>query len=213
MADGKSILDIIILVFYLGGIVGLGFLIKSLKGTIDTQGRSIDAQGKTIEAQGAILTEFKDLSATMKGVLESTDEPKMLERVKAYKEFVDKEKAAAISEMEKKHAKGFQMSVEAIKGLIGGELEVLSTLVPYVPYEERRRIIDSLQLEGNFPGIRDGFHKLAEVAIDLSSPEKRTAFSTLPSLFGGLFPEGPPKLPEQPEPGGKLKERITKGTR
>jgi hypothetical protein len=193
--------DWILLVVYLFGILGLGWWIKILKG-------AVDAQRKTIEAQGTILTEFKDLSATMKGVLESTDEPKMLERVKAYKEFVDREKEAAITELGKKSEQGFRMTIEAIKGLISGQIEVFSNLVSYVPVELRRRIIDSLRLEGNPPELKDGFHKLAEGAIDLSSPEKRTGLGGL--LLRGIFPEGPPKQTSGTfEPGAKLKERLT----
>ncbi len=211
MPDGKSILEFILLVVYPFGILLVGWWIKALKGAVEAQGKTIEAQGMTIKAQGAILTEFKDLSATMKGVLESTDEPKMLERLQAYKEIVDREKAAAITELKKQFAEGFRINVEAIKDLVDAEIEVFGRLVSYVPVEERRNLIDSLRLKGN-PGLKDGLHKVAEVAADLSSPEKRAGLLALTGGIGlaDLFREGPPKLPEPLEPGEKLKERMTK---
>ena len=94
----------IILGVYVVGILGLSYLIKTLKGTVD-------AQSKTIDAQGAILKEFKDLSATMKTVLDSTNTPQMLERVKAYEEFVDKEKEKTVKAEQKKTGGAIEQGV------------------------------------------------------------------------------------------------------
>src|SRR6266436_4964160 len=72
------------------GLIFLGVLMK----------RWIDALKGTVAAQSQTITSQKTLLENLGNVLNAADTPKMLERVQAYKKFVDQEKEAAIRQME-----------------------------------------------------------------------------------------------------------------
>ena len=88
MADLMSnILQAIILIglFVLG--VWTKRWIAALNGTVTALKGTVEAQSQTIAAQNTLLTNLGT-------VLNAADTPKMLERIEAYKKFVDNEKEA-----------------------------------------------------------------------------------------------------------------------
>jgi len=208
----------------LGGYIvvtlGLGWWIKLLRGAIDAQGKTIETQGKTIEAQGDILNEFKSLTSTMRELVESTNAPKMLERVKAYEEFVDKEKEVAIKSEREKAVGGMEeIKVRLLDEAIT-RLGTFSKLIMYVPPDNRKEIIDSLPSPKYPPEeeTRDLYQKIAAKAPYLTPPRKESGLiGSLLTSYAALdvkpvyatSSEGPPGPPEQTEPGQKLRERLT----
>lgn len=162
-------------------ILWLGYLVYALKDAVKAQHATIRAQAEQLK--------------TMKTVLDSTDEPKMLERLKAYKEFVDREKEGALRqqaaefEEEKK-----QMSV-AQRDFINWSsatqsslLGLVATLMPYVPPEQRVKTINASNVPDDFKQL---CYRMAAEAPDLSVRENRPSLAGLLQALTGL----PPPLP------------------
>ncbi len=200
MTTGETIIEIIRVVIYLGGIVGLGLWIKSLNGTI--------------KAQGEILEEFKSLTSTMRDVVESTNAPKMLERVKAYEEFVDKEKEAAEAGGAIKQGMALLIREMRIR------IDTFSKLIMYVSPGVRKEVIKSIPKPNYLTEEQTTafYEKIAAVAPYLTNPRGEggllgSLLATLPAMepktVAETFSEGPPGPPEQTEPGQKLRERLT----
>ena len=81
-------IEAVLLTVSVAGFTGIGCAIWAVN-------RTLRAQGQTIEAQAGHLSSFDTLLKSMKAALESTDEPAMRRRLKAYKEFVEHERDAA----------------------------------------------------------------------------------------------------------------------
>src|SRR5258705_2163173 len=97
IAEILLFVQVILYVLGLGGLVyWLVRQIRALKGTLSAQGETIRAQTEGMKAQAEILTGLEGLLKTMDTLLKSTDEPKMLERLRAYKDFVDHEKEISL---------------------------------------------------------------------------------------------------------------------
>jgi len=89
--------DILLAVYAIITVLGGGGLlywmarnIRALQGAVQAQGITIKAQGESIKAQGEVLKRVEGLMKSRQTVLESTDEPKMLERLEAHKKFVER---------------------------------------------------------------------------------------------------------------------------
>lgn len=163
-------------------IVGVQTLVIVLLGYwLYTLREAIRAQEKTIGAQTGLLTNIQTIFNTMQKLLESTDEPKMLERLEAYKQFVDREKDAALQEQAKQYERERQRmaenAVDALKNLLTevfkdarAHASLISQMMPYIPPVERKKLLDSSQLESKMKELYYGF---ADSAPDLSVPENR----------------------------------------
>ena len=119
------------------GLIVLGVLMK----------RWIDALKGTVAAQSQTITSQKTLLENLGNVLNAADTPKMLERVEAYKKFVDQEKEAAIQDLERKFAEErkelVRAGVETTSELADDFIALIVNLMPYVPREDRKALIES----------------------------------------------------------------------
>ena len=188
-------------------ILGLGGLVYWLTRQIRALQGTLDAQAETIKAQGEMLTSFETLVRTIQGVLESTDEPKMLARLKAYKEFVDREKETALqdqarqfSEEKEKMSQAQLESLELLNSVALGYIDFAGKLLPYVPLEERKKRIDELDLPGS---IKKRLYRMAETAPDLSA-RRESPYARLlrfpPPREEGTIPEVLKRLGAQVKP-------------
>ena len=100
--------------------------IRALKGTVG-------AQEKTIRAQSQIYSEIQGLLSTMRTVVKSTDEPKILERLKAYEQFVEKEKEAAMVLLGKWLGQQYELSVKNLSSYIDEFFGAILSLLPFIP--------------------------------------------------------------------------------
>lgn len=142
---------------------------------------TVDAQEKTIKAQRDYLQGIDVLVKAMKSVLESTDEPKLLERMKAYKEMVELEKEETLKQQarqfdeEKKNLsqmpkEGLKSILDAWREVVSGLMRLIANLIPYTPSSIRKECINSANLSAD---IKEAYLRLADAAPDLS-----------PGLFG-----------------------------
>jgi hypothetical protein len=168
MADPlTNILQAIILIglFILGiwtkrWILALNGEIAALKGTVD-------AQSQIIAAQNTLLTNLGT-------VLNAADTPKMLERVEAYKKFVDHEKEVWMNQIKREltETQSSQHQVMHLNELVTSIAGVLAGILPFVPPEVRAKFLDELSNDIS-PQLNDRLHHFARVAPDLSLPEAR----------------------------------------
>jgi hypothetical protein len=142
-----------IAVLGIGGVlVWMGRAISALKTTVD-------AQKETISAQAAKIGAIERLLTTMETVLKSTDEPAMLERLTAYKQFVDKEKEALVARHEEQ-SKG-------AGNLIADLVILYSQPLPFVPTERRTEIIAALPF-GPGERMKTALLDIAQAAPDFT---------------------------------------------
>jgi hypothetical protein len=185
-------LTLILEVVNLVGLVGLGWLVRNLKGTVDAQKATIDS---------------------LRGVVDVADIPKMLDRVKAYKQMADEEleafKRKVERESEERQRKLSQSDIEALSAIaaLRTNLSALAArLIPYVPPAERTSLIDGVAFQDS--EMKNVFHRLAASAPDFSfsgPPQhlvhalgkgKVTRLSDL--RLSDIF-SAPPKLPDPPD--------------
>jgi hypothetical protein len=140
-------------------VLGIGGLLFWMGRAISALKTTVDAQKETISAQAEKMGAIEHLLKTMETVLKSTDEPAMLQRLKAYKEFVDKEKEALVARHEE-HSKG-------AGNLIADLLIVYSELVPFVPTERRTGIIGALRF-GTGERMKTALLDIARAAPDFT---------------------------------------------
>ena len=173
--------------FMLGG-GGLLFWIrrqfKAMQGTID-------AMKSTIEGQRQHIKTLANLADTLKGVLESTDEPKMLERLKAYKEFVDREAEARIKDA----ARGYQDTatdaaeetakelLKEVGSLTGAIARLVIHLAPYVPPDRRTAILNSVDFPPTFRETKDVLVRGMTLAPDASRGLARLLWEEVSDLL------------------------------
>jgi hypothetical protein len=100
----------------------------SLKGTVDTQAQTI---------------------AALQSVVDATDWPKMLDRIQAYRKFVDQEKEAIIADLQRQFAEERANPKEsgaerlrACEEFLSASTEFLFEQLAYVPRETRQKLID-----------------------------------------------------------------------
>ncbi len=136
--------------------------IRALKGTVG-------AQEKTIRAQSQIYSEIQGLLSTMRTVVESTDEPKMLERLKAYEQFVEKEKEAAMVLLGKRLGQQYELSVKNLSSYIDEFFGAILSLLPFIPSQKRRAAIDSIRFSPRNEETKAKLYEYAESAPDFSS--------------------------------------------
>ena len=165
-------IDVIQLIISALGFGVLGLWVYSLRVTVD-------AQEKTIKAQRDYLQGIDVLVKAMKSVLESTDEPKLLERMKAYKEMVELEKEETLKQQarqfdeEKKNLSQAQKEgLKAVKAIIDDWLKQLRgltdltiNLMPYTASRFRKECINSSNLPAD---LKESFLRIADSAPDLS---------------------------------------------
>jgi hypothetical protein len=166
MSDTIAVIQLII------SALGFGVLslwVRSLRVTVD-------AQEKTIKAQRDYLQGIDMLVKAMKSVLESTDEPKLLERMKAYKEMVELEKEETLKQQarqfdeEKKNLSQTQKEdlkskLDAWREAVRGLTDLTTNLMPYTPSRLRRECINSANLSADLKKV---YLRLADAAPDLS---------------------------------------------
>jgi len=136
-----GIQGIVFILGFSGVVYWLSRMAGALKG-------AVDAQEKIIAAQGELLK-------TMKDVLESTDEPKMLERIQAYKEFVNEEKQAELQKQAQHFTEKEDQTTDVLEYMnsaIGGLIEISTAMLPYVPSNDRDKLIDLAKLPTSLKG-------------------------------------------------------------
>jgi hypothetical protein len=137
------------------GLGGVGWTIKAMKGTVDTQEKTISA---------------------LRTILDAADVPKMAERFKAYRELVDHEKeaevkklAARVEQEKARLAEGSKMIAEGMQTLIGSIMGLGTYALPYVPKERRQEFIQEVRIPGPVGEVlREVFGRYAEEAPDLN---------------------------------------------
>jgi len=202
----------IILAVQILGFAGLVFWIEALR-------RAVKAQKETIAAQSEMLSSVQRLTGAARNVLDSVDETKMLDRLKAYKEFVDREKEAAL----KAQAEQFTNEKSRSKEVLGAAFELLSkdtagyidlsaSLIPFVPAQLRVGFIQALDISN---WHKERLLELAKAAPDISTREGRLAGVGIDSLAGkteSLLQAlllSPPKLPSSESKGGFMTDKPT----
>jgi hypothetical protein len=165
-----NIMQAIILI----GLIVLGIWTKrwidALNGTVAALKGTVDAQSQTITSQ-------KTLLENLGNVLNAADTPKMLERVEAYKKFVDQEKEVLAKTYERQLAelqnlmsqtasrtaeavtKEFVTTKTSLVGIIAG-------LMPHVPRVERITAIAASSPDD--AQLKETLQKLANQAPDLA---------------------------------------------
>jgi len=140
----------------------LAYWIRSLKGAVDAQRETIAAQKQFIEG--------------LKTVLDTTDTPKMLERVEAIKKFVEHEKEAFVRDVKLKVERYLNQS-SAIDALMS---DALISLIPYIPILQRNMAIDSMKVPDE---IKNTLKEFADRAPDFHS---QLAVAYLTGLVPGI---------------------------
>jgi hypothetical protein len=152
--------------------IGLGGLVAWLRRQIGALKGAVEAQEKTISAQAEQMSGLKTLVTTMETVLKSIDEPKMLERMKAYQEIVDREKeavlrveAAQIAEEKRAMTEAQQLAVNRLVETQSVLFGLAADVIPYIPPEGRLDFIDNrLGLPAAFDELRGSLRELASAA-------------------------------------------------
>src|SRR5688572_9688810 len=121
-------MDALILVASFLNLIALGGFFYYVNGWFKSLQNTVEAQKETIEAY--------------KKLLESTDYPQMLERVQAYRKFVDEEKAAFQRDTERKLAEREKQAEGEVLSLTGSFYKLLASLMPLVPPQERKWVMD-----------------------------------------------------------------------
>jgi ABC-type transport system involved in cytochrome bd biosynthesis fused ATPase/permease subunit len=127
--------------------------------------RQAKALERTIRAQADHITSMKTLSDTMKTILDSSDERRMLDRLKAYKEFVDQEVMARQQAADTTQKQARENTVKAAVVLTDGMLrmaDIIAALLPYAPRVNREALIATLMQSKLTDPIE---HQLEELII------------------------------------------------
>ena len=143
--------------------IGFGGLIVWMRRQIGALKGAVEAQEKTISAQAQTVKGLQTLLTTMDAVLKSIDEPKLLERMKAYKEFVDREKEAEINAVSARIEAEKQAMTEAQQRAVNRLVETHAVLfglaadvIPYIPRKGRLDFINNrLALPPTFDELRN----------------------------------------------------------
>jgi hypothetical protein len=99
--------DVIVIIAAGLNLIALGGFAYWARGWFTALKGAVDAQKETIAAQ-------KEFIQGLQTVLDTTDTPKMLERLKAYKEFVDQEKEAAVTQAKRELAEVSESAESAV---------------------------------------------------------------------------------------------------
>jgi hypothetical protein len=125
----------------------------SLKGTVDTQAKTITA---------------------LQSVVDATDWPKMLDRIQAYRKFVDQEKEVIIADLQRRFAEERKLmasgtGIERLKAceeFLGASTEFLFELLSYVPRENRHKLIDASNFDEKAKfTLRDAANKFPDQSM------------------------------------------------
>lgn len=153
---------------FVGVVYWLVRQIKALRGAVQAQATTITTQAESIKAQGQVLQSLKGLLEILEAVFQSTDEVKMLARLKAYKEFVDSKKEGLLKQHADQTAQLF---------------DLFSQLVPYAPPAHRETLIASTTLPQQF---KDTLYRLATAAPYQLPPLVSKVIEILEAQMGGL---------------------------
>jgi hypothetical protein len=131
--------------------------IQTLQATVNAQKATIDAQAEQLKAQSTVLQDFARLNEMMKRVIDTLSDPAALQREQAYKERVDRDAAAQLDK-----------TISRFIALIGSAM-------PYIPSDERMRLIAAADLS---TADQETLNGLAEAAPyrPLASAATMTAF-------------------------------------
>jgi hypothetical protein len=162
----------IILLVVVGG--GLAWYIRLLKRAVDAQKATIDAQAEQLKAQSTVLQDFERLNKTMKLVIDTVSDPAALQREQAYKERVDRDATALVArqvkEAEEKGKRTVSEVRDADSDLLHDFFGLTGRLLPFVPPDVRRTLIDATTLS---PQTKDLLHDLEASAPPMMLGEVR----------------------------------------
>jgi hypothetical protein len=152
--------------------IGLSGLVAWLRRQIGALKGAVEAQEKTINAQATQMSGLQTLVTAMDNVLKSIDEPKMLERMKAYKAIVDREKEAVLSSEAARIADEKRAMTEDQQRAVTRLVEIQSVLfglaadvIPFIPPDGRLDFINNhLPLPTEFDEFRSRLRELAKAA-------------------------------------------------
>jgi thioredoxin-like negative regulator of GroEL len=104
---------------------------------------------------------------------------KRLERIEAYKKFVDQEKEAALTQAKRELTEEKNKSAESLLSQLNhlseqftNLAELIARLLPFVQPADRAKLLDARSTD-LIARLNDRFLRLAEEAPDLSRPEAR----------------------------------------
>ena len=166
--------------------------------------------GRTVRTQATTIDALQTLLDSMRTVLESTDEKNMLQRLKAYKEFVDleqeahikqvhQEKEETLEEFKKGAASRIELVLKRYEEQTSGLFNVLFRLMPYVPPDERTAQIESVDF-GDQKKLKESIRSTADSAPYISAEEierSREFVQTISRMFQQA--EIPPRPPTSPK--------------
>ncbi len=166
-------------------------------------GRTVWTLRKTVQAQASTIEAFHTLVDGMKTLLDSTDEPAMRERFKAYKEIVDLEKEANERQVKeetrnalKKVSEGSLSSIKSIlkdsEELFFKMFNLVFSLMLYVPPEKRSALIEEVDFGEIHEKIKESVESVAAKAPYISAEDQKGA-KRLAQMFTDL------KLPPLPK--------------
>lgn len=166
-------------------------------------GKTVWTLQNTVKAQSSTIEAFHSLVEGMKTLLDSTDEPAMRERFKAYKEIVDLEKEGYKRKVDEETRNVLQKvkegSSSSIKAIFRNSREfsykmfgIIIGLMPYVPPEERSAQIEAMDWSGENKWIEESIRKIAAQAPYISAEDQEQT-KRLAQLFSDL------KLPPSPK--------------
>ena len=168
-------------------------------------GKTVWTLQNTVQAQTSTIEAFRSLLGGMKTLLDSTDEPAMLKRMKAYREIVDYEMEAYKKKVDEEKRNALktvaQGSVNTIGKLIKKDIELLykvvnvcTRLMPYAPMETRIFEIESVDF-GEHEEMKETLRKFAQNA-PYTSEEDLKQNKRLAKLLGNIVLGLPPSTKE-----------------
>jgi len=176
--DVTTIVNIIEILILLGGFWGVVHVLRTrlaaLNGRVEALEGTVRAQEAALKTQSGILGNFESLIRAMQAIVDAADPKGMAERMKAYRELVERH-GEEILERERAKLGAEQETVKReVRTWAVATIDVLSKLAPYVPPEERPEIIERLKVPQDF---KEAFRQIAAEAPDLSRPTWLSAFA------------------------------------
>jgi hypothetical protein len=174
--DADMSMEIILLTHTVITILGFGGLIywmnrqtKALMGAVSAQEATIKAQSEQIKSQGEIFKGFESLINTVKMISDTTDSPKMLERLKADRAMLEEEMDAK----RKKHLRDNGYDVERLRDFSKFSENVFKAFLEamaYAPISNRKAWIDSIFVPSSYLSVSAVNNLMNQFQVSINIP-------------------------------------------
>jgi hypothetical protein len=149
-ADLPTIIGIIEILILLGGFWGVVHVLrtrlKALNGRVEALEGTVKAQQAALQTQTGILGDFGSLVKAMQAIVDAADPREMAERMKAYKELVEHH-FRELLERERRQLGAEREAVrQEVRTWMLATVDALYKLAPYVPPQDRPKIVDRLRV-------------------------------------------------------------------